>query len=260
MGVAGLGEQSFGFDDVAGGTFVERCIIADIVGGQDLGRGAGQAAHDVAHNGVAVHGEVDRLAHTKVLERVAPAGLAIFQRVVLHVEAEEHRAEFVNLGDREVGAGSQAGDVLAGNVDHEIELSGQQGGDAGGVVADGDIVDLVDITFEFAPIGGVAGEHGSGVGCAAGQHVGAGAVGVAGGKTFGLYLEVLRRERVVGLRPGAAHDGDVDKLVRHQRIGTRRGDVDGGLKPPMNEANCEVGSCARLRVKATSAAVKGVPS
>ena len=89
---------------------------------------------------LAIDGEIDRLAHAQVLERVLVQRRAVLggdvQRLVAHVELDVEDIDGVDGLHVDLGVALERIDIGGGNAADQVELSGLQLRDAGGIVGD----------------------------------------------------------------------------------------------------------------------------
>ena len=185
------------------------------------------AAHDAELDGLDVHRHVEGLAHADVLERVLALDVGLQQLVAGLVEAEEHRAQLRRLQHLEVGAGRQALHVLRRHgVDH-VHVAREQGGHAGGGVANHVELDLVEVAGHLVPPARVGVHGGAAVGLADVENEGAGAVLVPGGEVLVLLGKVHRLLGMVILGPLLGHDPPGRDLLEEDRVRHAGGEIDG---------------------------------
>lgn len=117
-------------------------------------------------------------------------------------------------------------EVLRGDgVDH-VDVAGEQGGDAGGSVADDVELHVSEVVLGLVPPIRVGLEVGTAIGLAVGEDERAGAVGVAGGEVFFELGEVGGVDGVVRLAPGLAHDDPGRDLFEKDRVDDFEVEVD----------------------------------
>ena len=230
-GVAGLGHQLLRRGHVVGVTLLDLGVVE---------RGQRRRCHAAGGHALVVHQlelhrlDVDRLvqrlAHPHILERVFVAGhVGVQQLVAALVHADEDDAVLGPVDNLHAAGGAQPGDVARCGVEHEVDLAGDERGQAGGVVADRGVHHILHIAFDFSPVVRVALEGGFDARLAADQHVRPGAVGVERGVAFFLVLEVQRLDRPVLLAPGLAHDPQRVQVLQEHRVDLSGLEVDGEL-------------------------------
>ena len=195
----------------------------------DEAGGRREVAHHLGLDGVDVDRLVHRLAHALVGERVLALDVGVLELGRAHVEAEEDRADLRGLLGLEAGRLLDAGDVLQGRIEHEVDLARDQRGHARRRLLDRRVDQLVGIGREVlgAPVGRVLGHHRLHVGIALLQRVGPGAHGVAHRVGLFLVLVALRLGDVVLLRPRLGHDQDRGGVVGQDGVGPVGDDVHG---------------------------------
>src|ERR1043165_7901150 len=120
---------------------------------------------------------------------------------------------------------SAAPRVAAGVLGPSVR--GEERRHARGVGLDRAVDDVGDVALDLLPPALVEREDDLLVGLPGLDHVGPGAVGVARGVGLLLLRVVLHVLRAVLLRPGLAHDAEVDEVAEQHRVRTAEDEVDG---------------------------------
>ena len=160
---------------------------------------------------------IQRLANTLVLERVLAFDVRIEELVAILIHADEHDAIFNALDHFDVRCLLQPRNVLRRRIVDEIDLAGNERGEARRVGIDRREHDLVDVAVGQArldpPPVRVLDEHRFDVGLARLQHIRAGSIRLPRGNHVLLLREVLRLGGAVLLAPGLAHDIDRSDML-----------------------------------------------
>ena len=176
--------------------------------------------------------DVDRLIHgaphAQILERVAALDIGELQLRAALVEPEVLRADVGHLGDFEALLLFETRDVLVWRVDHEVDLARDQRGEPGGIRLNHDVDRLVDVAAAAPPIR-VRDQGRAHIGFVGLELVGAGSVGIAYGVGFLPGVVVLRFDDAVRRAPRPAHHGDIDQLLRQNRVGRSEQEIDGQI-------------------------------
>src|SRR5205823_13506209 len=126
---------------------------------KQLARRHRNAAHDARDNGVAVDRLRDGLAHPLVLERVLAAGLRhSWRHIVDVVEMQIDDARREPLHDLVSRARLDALQILDGNVLDQVDIAGEERGDARTRAGDGPKDDALPLRL-LAPVVVIALKH-----------------------------------------------------------------------------------------------------
>ena len=186
-----------------------------------------QTAHGAVVDAGGVDGLVQRLTHALVLERVLAGRACAGQLIAELVQTQIDGAVFRAFDDLDVGAGLHAGQVLRRWIDHEIDLTRDQRGRAGGGGLDGGEHHFIDVALRRVPPVRILLQDQLHVRLPAHELEGAGAVGIARGEVFFLACVVLRFDGVVLLGPCLVHDARLGQVAQQRGVGALEDQIDG---------------------------------
>mmetsp|Transcript_23850 Transcript_23850/g.43174 ORF Transcript_23850/g.43174 Transcript_23850/m.43174 type:complete len:448 (+) Transcript_23850:297-1640(+) len=189
----------------------------------------GLPAHDDLLDRIAVDGHRHGLAHAHIGQRVGPFDVVIREIRVPSIQTEKDHPVLGRCPHVQTVRASHPGQILHRHVLDEVNLAREQRSDPRCGVLDRGVLDARHFQREFAdtPIA-VKGFHdGAHVRLAADQSIGAGAIGVLGGKCVFAPFVVLHFDRAVRFGPTLVHDEHVGQVVGHDRVGAIGFDLDG---------------------------------
>ena len=136
------------------------------------------------------------------------------------VHAEEDRSQFRPGHDARIGAGIDAGGILNRNRLHDVDLPAEQRSNPGGIVSDGGIDHIGDITLDRAPIIGINFKGRLHARLTFAHHVGASPVALERSRIFDAFATIDGDRGAIGFAPLLVHDVE---LLNHVREDRKRG-------------------------------------